>query len=171
MSKMKIHYNNSYDGASCGSYVPDRFITKNVNRVTCSLCRRNGIYLSNGGTRATPKPKVVKPKPEPAFEVTEEVKNALRVIGKISAVYAVRANVCGDYDRFIDYLNKQMPEGVVIPGRYNTYVVKVAKKDSTEFFTIEKMAVNKTTALAAAQNEFGYEIRTNFTFTVVEEKS
>lgn len=171
MAKLKMHYSDGYSSTVCGTYPAQGQVTTSVRRVTCGHCKRSPIYIADGGTPLPKKPKVEKPKPEkPTFEVTPEVVVAFRVLGKMAAGYAIRANVCNEYDRFVEYLNKQIPEGVVIPGRLTTYVVKVAKKSGEEFITMDKKAINRATAISYAQNDFGYDLRKVLTFTVIEEK-
>ena len=140
MARNKLHY-RAMEGSEyslCSMYLPA--FTRTKSRVTCTRCRKHlGLPVET-------KPKVPKPAPTFDFEVTDDVRKALKYVGKTMGVWAERTGQCDTYDTGIAYLNTKMPEGVKVPGRYADWKIKIENKDGESIHTVLN-AVNGKAAL------------------------
>lgn len=143
MARGKMHYRDPFsrDMSLCGNYPPTTNLTGTQRNVTCIKCRK-----SLGLAVAPPTPKAPKPAPTFDFEVTDDVKKALKHVGKTMGAWAERTNQCNTYDQAITYLNTKMPEGVAVPGRFSQWNIRLENPDG-EAMTIKVTAASGNAAL------------------------
>lgn len=127
-----MHYRGrGTEYAACGAWRPNVYTTRqSPDEVACIRCRK---VL---GFPVEPKPKKV---PAPLtfdFEITEDVKKALRYVGKTMGAWAERTNQCNVYDQGIAHLNTKLPEGVKVPGRYSDWKIKIENSEGESLTTV-----------------------------------
>ena len=110
-------------GPSCGA--ESIRTTDDRRAVTCQNCRYTVQFIAQAGVPENAP--AVAPEERLSFEVTDDVKVALKVINKIATRYANRANLCSQYDQFVEAVNRQLPEGAHLAGRFQHFKITAVK--------------------------------------------
>lgn len=153
---------SSYGGRvypACGAV--SNLTTQTPNHVDCYNCQYTHAFVNRVHLTTSEVP-------NPAFEVTDEVKAAMKAINKIATRYAERASLCSQYDQFVEAVNRQLPEGAKLAGRYTHFKVTIEKDGVVleNLWRADSETVARQYATGAIQNS-GY--LAGFEITGIEE--
>lgn len=120
-------------------------ITDRQGSVTCGHCLK-WLAKQDGEVKVLKETLV--------FEVTDDLRVALKFIGKIGASWADRTNQCRTYDEAIKHINSKLPEGAFIPSRLTTWILEVGNKNGS--IKVNYIAKTKEEAIQAIKNQAVY---------------
>lgn len=178
---LKIHIPDNSSGSrwsACGNST--RNLTSVASEVTCLSCQSTAAfsaaqYVEQSARRRGEQ--VVNTYGTPAagdgpaaFEVTDEVKAALKAMNAIATRYAQRQNLCSQYDDFVRYVNRMLPEGAKLAGRFKHFKVTLAKRDQSFVTEIESESEANARSIAEQYTRSQHQVFLyGWTISAIEE--